>query len=86
MDERLQAALDKPEGARTLRAVVLELAAEGCPKREISVMLAKMLLDLRGRPNHREADEDAVLDVLDGLAGWCRSEARLLPEQIVGDP
>jgi hypothetical protein len=43
-------------------------------------MLEKLLLDLRGRPDLREADEDAILDVLDGLAGWCQVEARLLPD------
>lgn len=81
--ERLHAALEKPDPARTLRVVVLELAAEGCPKREISVLLEKLLLDLRSRPDHREADEDAVLDVLDGLAGWCQVDARLLPGEKV---
>ena len=79
--ERLQAALGKPGPARTLRAVVLELAAEGCAKREITVLLEKLLLDLRGRPEHREDDEDAVLDVLDGLAGWCQEEARLFTQK-----
>jgi hypothetical protein len=80
--ERLQTALERPDGARLLRAAVLELGAEGCPKGEIAASLEKLLLDLRGRPNHREADEDAVLDVLDGLAGWCHADARLLPEQV----
>jgi hypothetical protein len=47
------------------------------------MMLEKLLLDLRGRPDHREANEDAVLDVMDGLAGWCQVEARLLPEEKV---
>ena len=78
--ERLRAALEQPDPARTLRTVVLDLAAEGCPKREISVLLEKLLLGLRDRQDHREADDDAVLDVLDGLAGWCQADVRLLPE------
>ena len=78
--ERLRAALDKPDPARMLRDVVLALAAEGCPKQEISALLEKLHLNLRGHRNHREADEDAVLDMLDGLGGWCQVNARLLPE------
>jgi hypothetical protein len=79
--QRLLAALGKPDPVRTLRAVVLELAAEGHAKRAITVLLEELLLDLRARPEHREDDEDAVLDVLDGLAGWCQDGARLLLER-----
>jgi hypothetical protein len=75
--ERLQAALDNQDAARTLRKVILELAAEGCPKPSITALLEKLLLDLRGRTNHREADEDAILDALDALAGWSHADARL---------
>jgi hypothetical protein len=81
--ERLTAALDAPNPAATLRTVVLELASEGCPKGAISALLEKLLLDLRGWPDRRTSEEDAVLDVLDGLGGWCRTDARLLPEQNV---
>ena len=76
--QRLQAALDTPNGAQTLRALVLELAAEGSPKREICGLLEDLLLDLRSRPDRREADEETVLDVLDGLAGGCQAESLLL--------
>jgi len=81
--ERLTAALDAPNPAAALRAVVLELASEGCPKGNISAHLEKLLVDMRGWPNRRASEEDAVLDILDGLAGWCRPDARLLPEQNV---
>jgi hypothetical protein len=83
--KRLQAALENSDPARTLRAVVLELAAQGCPKEEIAALLETLLLDLRGQPQHQNADEeDAILDVLDGLAGWCQADARLLPEDVRG--
>ena len=64
-----------------LRAAVVALAAEGCPTREVQTLLENLLLEIRRRSNHRETDEDAILDVLDGLAGWCHSDSRLLPEK-----
>ena len=54
--------------------------AERIPKREITALLEKLVVDMRDRAPHHDGDEDAVLDLLDGLAGWCQSEARLLPE------
>ena len=79
--ERLQAALDSPNPADALRAVVAELASEGLRKPDIYALLEKLLLDVRDRKDHGESDEDAVLDVMDALAGWCHPDARLLPEQ-----
>ena len=32
-------------------------------------------------PDCRESDEDAVLDVMDALLGWCHPSAELLPEK-----
>lgn len=78
--EQLQAALDTPDGPKMLKAVVLQLAAEGSPTREICGLLEDLLLDLRGRPDHREADEEAVLDVLDGLTGLCQAGLLVLSE------
>ena len=76
--ERFEAALlaDDPENA--LRGVVLELAAEGIAKTEISSRLEKFLLDRRLREEHSESDENALLDVLDALSGWCHPTAQLL--------
>ncbi len=75
---RLQAALEKPDPTLSLRAVVIELAAEGYQNREIQGLLEGLFQALRDCPDHREADEDAVLDVLNGLAGWCQVDAQLL--------
>ena len=50
-----------------MRAVDLELAAEACAKADIQALVEKLLLDVRGRQDRREPDEDAVMDVLDGL-------------------
>jgi hypothetical protein len=38
-------------------------------------------VQLRSRPDGRESDEDAVLDVMDALLGWCHPSAELLPEK-----
>jgi hypothetical protein len=78
--KRLEASLYASNPGAALRAAVLELASEGCPKDVISARLEKLLLDLRGQPHRRASEEDAVLDVLDGLEGWCRPDARLLQE------
>lgn len=79
--QRLQAALDVSDPARALRSVVLELAAEGRSKRDIGVLLEELLAYVRGRQDRAESAEDAVLDALDALAGWCQENAQLLPEQ-----
>jgi hypothetical protein len=84
--ERLESALRSPDPNRALRALILELAAEGCRKADIYALLEQTLLDLRSREDHREADEDAVLDALDSLTEWCHPDARLLPEQNLTGP
>ena len=80
--ERFETALRSPDPARALRAGVLELAAEGCQKPDLYTRLEKFLLDRRLRADHCESDEDAVLDVMDALAGWCHPAGQLLPGQI----
>jgi len=35
---------------------------------------------LRTWPDYRETDEDAVLDVMDALTGWCHPDAQLLAD------
>lgn len=78
--ERFESALRSPEPARALRSVVLELADEGGEKSEIYARLEKLLVDRRRcREDHSESEEDAVLDVMDALAGWCHPTAQLLP-------
>ena len=76
--ERFESALHASAPVTALRTVVLELAAEGVDKPEIAARLEKFLLDRRLRDEHSESDEDALLDVLDALAGWCHPSAQLL--------
>jgi hypothetical protein len=79
--ERLASMLQTPEPGRALRALVLELSTEGYTKAKIYEFLEQLLLELRTRADHRETDEDAVLDTLDALTGCCHPDARLLPDQ-----
>lgn len=79
--ERFEGALSSPDPTRALRASVLELASEGRRKADIYALLEQFLLDLRAREDHREDDEDAVLDAMDALTEWCHPDARLLPEE-----
>jgi hypothetical protein len=75
--EQFQAALRSSEPAQALRAVVKRLVAEGRTKGEIYALLEQFVLDLRRQPDHREADEDVVLDLMDTLGDWCHPSARL---------
>ncbi len=79
--ERFAGALQSPEPGRALRALVLELSAQGYTKANHYELLEKLLLDLRTREDCREADEDTVLDTMDALTGWCHPDVQLLPDQ-----
>jgi hypothetical protein len=83
-EERIQSALHSPEPVPALRALVQDLAREGSTKAAIYGLLEKFVVQQRKRQDLREADEDAVLDVLDALSGWCHPTAELLPEKPVG--
>ncbi len=75
--ERFEFALHEPEPGVALRTVVLDLAAEGFAKPDVYARLEKFLLDRRRREDHSELDEDALLDVMDALVGWCHPAAQL---------
>jgi hypothetical protein len=77
--ERFDAALRSSNPGVALRAVVLELAAEGWQKNQLYQALEEYLLSLRASQDHRLSEEDAVLDAMDALEGWCHPNARLLP-------
>jgi hypothetical protein len=73
----MQKAISGCKPGHALRAVVQELVAGGHSRSELELSLENLLLEIRSRADHREADEDAILDVLDALAGWCHESARL---------
>ena len=82
-NEGLETALCSATPVQTLRARVEELVREGSTQAEIYAQLETLLEQLRTRPDFREANEDAVLDVMDALTGWCHPVAELLPEKPV---
>jgi len=82
--ERAELALHSAKPVLALRAFVQELASEGNSKPAIQELLENALISLRTRPGFSEADEDALMDVLDALAGWCHPSAELLPEKLGG--
>ncbi len=77
--ERLKAALSDANPAVCLRQTVEQLLTEGCAQEEIVNLLERLLVDVRGK-DARETDKEAILDVLDGMAGWCHEERRLVPK------
>jgi hypothetical protein len=82
VDERIEAALAADECAGTgtlLTALVYSLRAEGLSKQAIGVAYYEAFKRLQGAG--RQADADAIGDVLDVLTGWCSPAARLLPDE-----
>ena len=81
--ELLESALRSTTPVQPLRAGVRELAREGNNKAEIYGLLEALLGQFRTRSDFRETDEDAVLDVMDALTGWCHPVAELFPDESV---
>ena len=79
--EQFSHALDSVDPGQALRGFVLQLAAEGHAKAEIVESLERLLLWLKDLDTRSETGEDAVLDVLDALSGWCHPGAQLLPKE-----
>ena len=81
--ERLETALHSSDPGRTLRVLVQDLAREGLAKEQIYELFEKLVLRLRTQPGYRETEEEAVLDVMDALDGWCHPSAQLMPDERV---
>jgi hypothetical protein len=75
--ERIRKALLASQPASALRVLVKELAGEGRGKADIVGALEAFVVHERQHPEFAEAQEDIVLDVLDGLQGSCHPAARL---------
>jgi hypothetical protein len=84
-EERLTSALRSPDAPRTLRSLVRDFSEEGRTKGEICELLERFVMRLRTEPGYQETDEDVVLDVLDGLTGFCHPSAQILAEDKPGD-
>ena len=75
IDRDLLAALDARAGLLTLRAILLRYQASGVTAAQV----AGLLQDLRAATQD-EALEDAILDALDMVTGWCGPELRVWDE------
>lgn len=78
-DNRFEKALHSTKPVDSLRAFVLELATAGVRKPQIVKFFEQHLIRLQTEPA-READADALRDVLDFLVGWCSPHMKLLSE------
>ena len=79
IDKRIQQALSSSEPVNGLRNWVLQLLADGQTREAIRGLLKRTRPQLRQAD--RETDEDAVMDVMDFLVGWCSPHMKLPPEQ-----
>jgi hypothetical protein len=80
-NERFEEALQATDPVAALRALALALNAEGWRKADVLHLFESYQAQLRD--SGREAEEDAVLDVLDFLTGWCSPHMKILPEEKV---
>ena len=79
MDQRIEQALRGGDPVNELRNLALHLLATGQTREAILEFFerARQHLRLAGR----ETDEDAVMDGMDFLVGWCSPHMNLPPEQ-----
>jgi hypothetical protein len=68
IDERIEKALSSNAPVQELRNLASHLLAQGQTRHTL-------------RQADREAEEDAVMDVMDVLVGWCSPHMKLPPEQ-----
>jgi hypothetical protein len=79
IDDRIQQALMSSAPVNELRDLALHLLAGGQTREAILELLERARQELRLA--NRETDEDAVMDVMDFLVGWCSPHMKLPPEQ-----
>jgi hypothetical protein len=76
LEKRFEKALGSSDRVEALRSLVGELSAEGCDKTAILEIFEEQRQRLRSA--NRESEEDAVMDVMDFLVGWCSPHMKLL--------
>jgi hypothetical protein len=74
-DESLERALHADEPAKELRSLAVQLFSEGHEKAAVLELFEGARQRLRQA--NRETDEDAVMDAMDFLVGWCSPHMRL---------
>ncbi len=78
LDDSIDQALRSSEPIRKLREMVQERFAQGADKQAMLALLENVRQELRQAG--RDADEDAVMEVMDFLVGWCSPHMKLEPQ------
>ena len=78
LEERFHAAIRRTDKVGGLRSLAIELFSEGYDGADIVRLFEAFRLDLAKAG--RGVEEDAVLDVMDFLEGWCSPHMKL-PKQ-----
>jgi hypothetical protein len=74
-EEQLEATLHSSQPPEELRSLVLRLHAEGFDQAAILERFENVRRQLREAG--REKEEDAILDVMDLITGWCSPSMKL---------
>jgi hypothetical protein len=79
IDQRIEDALRSSGPVHNLRSLARQLLADGQPREAVLALFERARQQLRQAG--RETEEDAVMDVMDFLVGWCSPHMKLPPEQ-----
>ena len=79
IDQRIEQALRSSDSVQELRKLALHLFTEGQTREAVLDFFEQARQQLR--QVSRETDEEAVMDVMDCLVGWCSPGMELPPEQ-----
>jgi hypothetical protein len=84
--EEFESAVRSTEPVEALRKLALEFAARGYSKDRVRELFQQFLVRLQEGTADREADEDAVMDVVDMIDSWCGPHACLFPAEAAQEP
>ena len=79
IDKRIEVALQGNDPVKELRDLTLHLLSNGQTRDAILELFEHARQQLRQAD--REAEEDALMDAMDFLVGWCSPHMKLPPEQ-----
>src|SRR3954451_16165613 len=75
LDDCFEQALGSAEPVEQLRSLALRLRSEGYDQDRLISVFENARQELRSED--RESDEDAVMDVMDFIVGWCSPHMKL---------
>ena len=81
IDKRMEVALKGSDPVKELRDLTLHLLANGQTREAVLKLFEGARQQLR--QTGRETEEDAVMDAMDFLVGWCSPHMKLPPEQSI---